>query len=356
MEYNIKDAFKELEILNEAEEFNLTSDWDVDKLHDILTGDIEDDIADIVDPGLAEDQPTLVDGDAIIRCEVCGSNLFKHPEDLILDPGTELYNIEEECAYCHQTGGFKKIGIFRACEGPMGCETEREEEDSAIEKPLTESKAQTITEAKWTRDSIIAAANRILNKHPVESLEEDSEDSHMSPADIKGIREREASKLTEGFKYTKDDIIAAAKRLVAKKSGLEEDVDDSPVWKDRLDKLTDKKAITEAEEPEEEELATEEPVEAPGETPVENDDNDLDELHDESTLAYTYYNFIPEDLYNDVKSGVADISQISTKALNAILDKGDFTEDQKKYLLDARGSSIDDKFDDFGDNWEDRVK
>ena len=83
---------------------------------------------------------------------------------------------------------------------------------------------------------------------------------------------------------------------------------------------------------------------------------DLDELQDESTLAYTYYNFIPEDLYNDVKSGVADISQISQSALDAILDKGDFTEDQKKYLLDERSSTINDKFNDFGDNWEDRVK
>ena len=351
MEYNIKDAFKELEILNEAEEFNLTSDWDVDKLHDILTCDIEDDIADIIDPGLAEDQPALVDGDVIVRCEVCGSNLFKHPEDLILDPETELYNVEEECAYCHQVGGFKKVGIFKACEDLGECEAEISEDP-----PLEEAAGkQPITEAKWTKDSILAAARRLLDKQPLESLEEDNADSHMSPADIKGVREREASRLNEDVKYTKDDIISAAKRIANKTDDLEEDVEDSPLWKDRLDKLTDKKAITEADEVDETELSVEEPAGEVEEAHVENN-VDLDELQDESTLAYTYYNFIPEDLYNDVKSGVADISQISQSALDAILDKGDFTEDQKKYLLDERSSTINDKFNDFGDNWEDRVK
>lgn len=339
MEYNIKDAFKELDILNEAEEFNLTRDWDVDKLHDILNGDIEDDILNVIDPGLADDQSTLVDGDCVVCCEVCNSNIFKHPEELVLDPETELYNIEEECPYCHQIGGFKKIGIFKACaEGE--CEEAPTSEDPTEEvkieekgaediKPLDESinenKAkETLTEAKFTKDSILAAARRILNKKQGSSLEESTdEDTHMSPADIAGLKKRAEANMDES---------------------LEED---DEKWCDRLDKMTNAKQITEAEA---ESAVIDEPSD-------EVDlDNPLEELHDESSLAYTYYNFIPEDLYNDVKSGVADISQISLEALNAILDRGDFTEDQKKYLLDMRQSAVNDKFDDFADNWEDRVK
>lgn len=78
--------------------------------------------------------------------------------------------------------------------------------------------------------------------------------------------------------------------------------------------------------------------------------NDLDELHDESTLAYTYYNFIPEDLYSDVKSGAVDLSQISGEALEAIIEKGDFTDEQADYLMQTHETAVTNKFDDFASN------
>lgn len=356
MEYNIKDAFRELDILNEAEEFNLTREWDVDKLHDILTRDIEDDIIDVVDPGLAEDQPTLVDGDCVMQCTVCGTNQFKHPEDLVLDEESELYNIEEECIYCHQLGGFKKIGIFKACDG-VEC-PEVGEEAAALQEPteeppvIEENHKEPLKESRFTKAQLENALKNYWSKKisGTSDIKEatDEDNNYMSPADIRGMRQRELQE--EGLneaRITKDQLIAGARRLLGKQvENLNEADEEEERWCDRLDKMTKSKAITEAEDDDSLE-----------ETPVDEEraieDTDLDELHDESKLAYTYYNFIPEDLYNDVKSGIADISQISEDALNAILDKGDFTEDQIKYLKSEREALIDNKFIDFAKNLKD---
>lgn len=124
---------------------------------------------DVIDPGLADEQPTLTDGDFVVRCEVCGSNIFKHPEELVFDEDVQLYNTDEECIYCHQEGGFKKIGIFKACENCDDLSSTEPAEDmpedsidpEAEDDTVEESVKSHLTEAKWTRDQILAGAKRL---------------------------------------------------------------------------------------------------------------------------------------------------------------------------------------------------
>ena len=68
--------------------------------------------------------------------------------------------------------------------------------------------------------------------------------------------------------------------------------------------------------------------------------NDLeyDELEDPDSIAYYYYDN-PDQLYDDVKDGSIDISHgaISDWALEEIINKADYTEEQIKFLWDCTG-------------------
>lgn len=282
MEYSIKDAFKELNILNEAEEFNLTRDWDVDKLHDIISGDVSDEFVDVIDPSMNAGKSELRDGDCIVQCTVCGTNQFKHPEDLVYDEDSELYNVEEECVYCHQVGGFKKIGLFKAC-----------------------------TDVECTSDN---DALTEVDEVDADSVDEctDTTTSCTTPLDE-----------STNFNMSADEF----KRVVARKFGVEsESLNESSedeLFGDHLDKLMKKESVEESVE---------------------------DEEKESSEVASSYEKFIPDDLYNDVKSGVTDISLISRSELDDILAKGDFTDDQKKFLRTKHLESTQHKLNSFIDD------
>lgn len=285
MEYSIKDAFKELNILNEAEEFNLTKEWDVDKLHNIISGDVSDEFVDVIDPSMSSGDSELRDGDCIVQCTVCGTNQFKHPEDLIYDDESELYNVEEECVYCHQVSGFKKIGLFKACDdikcttdSSNLCETDKTSEPISDITPVVTSSAEQTT----------------------------------APLDESAT-----------FNMSADEF----KKAVARKFNVEDEPlnesSEDELLGDHLDKLMKKESIEESAK---------------------------DEEQESSDVASSYEKFIPDDLYNDVKSGITDISLINRDELDDILAKGDFTDAQKEFLRTKHLESTQHKLNSFVDD------
>ena len=48
-------------------------------------------------------------GNAILRCPICKTLIYKKPENVIKGDD-ELYNVDEECPHCHEVAGFELVG------------------------------------------------------------------------------------------------------------------------------------------------------------------------------------------------------------------------------------------------------
>lgn len=110
----LSEAFKELKLLNEAEEYNLSAD--PDSVKDAIKMLDDDEISiksfDVVD-GEADTEEDLQDsyeGKVILDCTICHSMSYKDREDVVIDEETGYANVDEECPFCCTAGGFKIIG------------------------------------------------------------------------------------------------------------------------------------------------------------------------------------------------------------------------------------------------------
>lgn len=135
---NLSEAFSQLKDLNEE-----AFDWNDSELgSDIkstLDSDIDDSI-DVIDPE-AQDEDELENsyvGKVILECVVCKSMQYKPVEEVVIDPDSELANVEEECPYCYTTEGYNIVGqVAPYCEEE--CEdSELEEEDPDDVKEVSE--------------------------------------------------------------------------------------------------------------------------------------------------------------------------------------------------------------------------
>lgn len=106
----ISEAFKKLNLISE-DTFEL-NDEGIDELKQFNDSDEADDTVNIIDPD-AESEEDLDDsyvGKVILDCEVCHSKIYKDAEDVKIEDGAELANIDEECPFCYTTDGYKVIG------------------------------------------------------------------------------------------------------------------------------------------------------------------------------------------------------------------------------------------------------
>lgn len=106
------DAFQELKGLEDA-----TFSFDkpgILKLNTFLNmDDDEDNTLIVVDPDAetAEDtQGKDYNGEVILKCDICGGLITKAPEDVVIDEETQKANVEEECPYCYNIGGYDIVG------------------------------------------------------------------------------------------------------------------------------------------------------------------------------------------------------------------------------------------------------
>ena len=150
----IHEAFQELKSLKEATfSFDKSGTMELQKfLHkdDVDSSDIA-----IVDPDAETEKELKKDygGEVILQCCVCKGVISKDPKDVIIDKDIQRANIEEECPYCLNTGGFK---IVAQIPGEKPEEDEKEEttevepeiEKTEVEEEEKEPMQETLTEAK----------------------------------------------------------------------------------------------------------------------------------------------------------------------------------------------------------------
>lgn len=87
---------------------------------------VEDEEIEIV-----EDEPRQV----IIECSKCGALVIKDEADIIVDEKTDLVNVEDTCAFCEESEGYKIIGVVAPYEV---AETENEPDAEEIAEELPE--------------------------------------------------------------------------------------------------------------------------------------------------------------------------------------------------------------------------
>lgn len=132
------DAFQELKGLEDA-----TFSFDkpgILKLNTFLNmDDNEDNTLIVVDPDAetAEDtQGKDYNGEVILKCDICGGLITKAPEDVVIDEETQKANVEEECPYCFNVGGYDIVGEVKV---PETLEYEEVDEFVAEEEPVEET-------------------------------------------------------------------------------------------------------------------------------------------------------------------------------------------------------------------------
>ena len=150
----IHEAFQELKSLKEATfSFDKSGTMELQKfLHkdDVDSSDIA-----IVDPDAETEKELKKDygGEVILQCCVCKGVISKDPKDVIIDKDIQRANIEEECPYCLNTGGFKIVAQIpgekpKEDEKEETTEVEPEIEKTEVEEEEKEPMQETLTEAK----------------------------------------------------------------------------------------------------------------------------------------------------------------------------------------------------------------
>ena len=109
---DIFEAFQELKGLDEASfSFDKPGVLELKKFLDDSSDTVEDTVK-VVDPNAEskEDLKKDYDGEVILKCSTCGGLLTKEPKEVVIDSETELSNVEEECPYCGNVGGYEIVG------------------------------------------------------------------------------------------------------------------------------------------------------------------------------------------------------------------------------------------------------
>ena len=118
---NFVSVFEELSKLYEA-----------DELEQDTAAEVAAD-AEVSDAPAADEPKQLV-----LECAKCGALVVKAEEDVVVDEATDLANVEEACASCEETAGFKVLGEllpYAVAEDTADAEDDIVEESVDLETP-----------------------------------------------------------------------------------------------------------------------------------------------------------------------------------------------------------------------------
>lgn len=110
------DAFQELKGLEEAT-FSFDKPGILALKHYINDdGEEETTTVAVADPSAetSDDMKDDYDGEVIMKCSTCGGLICKEPSQVVVDEQTQLANVEEECPYCYNVGGYEVVGEVRS--------------------------------------------------------------------------------------------------------------------------------------------------------------------------------------------------------------------------------------------------
>lgn len=77
----------------------------------------------------------------VIECDKCGALIVKNEADIVVDEKSDLVNVEDACAFCEETAGYKIIGVLLPYEPTeeVPAETVEEKEVDEVDEPIEES-------------------------------------------------------------------------------------------------------------------------------------------------------------------------------------------------------------------------
>lgn len=173
---NLQEAFRQFELLDEGEEFILSSSKDVDDAEKFMDAGDALEVLDVIDPN-AETEEELEDSyldKVIVDCPVCHSKMYKDPDEIEISEEGDLVNETEECPFCFSTGGFKIIGQVAPFEAAPVYDVEVEPKEEAPE----DVEADDIAEVEETADDeddvdeslqegILSTIGAVAAAHPV---------------------------------------------------------------------------------------------------------------------------------------------------------------------------------------------
>lgn len=150
--YNINDAFKALEGLNE--DIFSADDKGIEELRSFYDGDTDFEAEDIIDveAKTKEDLKDSYVGHVILRCPICTTLIYKLPKEIILDEDTAYANVGEECPVCSSVDGWDIVGqVVDFDKESLNVEGEDDGEESDSDVKIKVDDEEVITESKHKR-------------------------------------------------------------------------------------------------------------------------------------------------------------------------------------------------------------
>ena len=133
----------------------------------------EDDVIEIEDDAVeseaVEDEDQEVEDEPkqlIIECDSCGALVIKDEADIAASEESDLVNVEDTCAFCEETAGYKIVGVVAPYE-PDEIDTFTEDLGDWYRKKF-DKPASTATQQRWedelNDDSISPERRKHLEK------------------------------------------------------------------------------------------------------------------------------------------------------------------------------------------------
>ena len=179
----LTEAFKQMELL-ESEQFTFDKNG-ATKLANFLDDDMLKDFEAIIDPE-AETKEEIKDsymGNVICRCPICKSLIYRDPEEIVIDEEAQLANIEDECQFCFEAGGYEIVGqvapyeeVTVESEEPVAVEVDGKPVENGDTDPETEEDREPLEEDLSNLEKLYRAYPELKDEDKSKRHARDNED------------------------------------------------------------------------------------------------------------------------------------------------------------------------------------
>lgn len=212
---NLLEAFQALDSLNE-DTFSVDTDG-IKKLQDFIINDDSVDELSVFDLEAEDDEAaakTCHDGDLILNCSVCHSDIYKPADKVVTDDESGLACVGMECPYCFSTDGYK-IRPFKVIEVSKDemeaiVSDDEQDADNEIEIDLTDIPTDDVNESLKESKELSTVEGTLGN---VLDIHKDELSRLTSAKEISAFLERVKPEIKKDQQAYVDSVIAKVKRL-----------------------------------------------------------------------------------------------------------------------------------------------
>ena len=108
MSFNLNDAFRKLDELNE--DIFTADDTGITAMKDTLDDVDETEVVYDMEASTPEELKKSYVGKLVLGCPICMSLMYKDKSEITVDEETGKANLQEECPVCMSTEGFYIVG------------------------------------------------------------------------------------------------------------------------------------------------------------------------------------------------------------------------------------------------------